>query len=139
MIKPEEREHALNLDEFRAHTFTGTLLGEASSKYESHNHDEKYVSQSTQIRCSACRWQEVRLYKTHTGKYIVYTVGKTVIAGERDFIRLRETTSAFEIIELLTVRRTAKTFLPVPAARALAQASQYDDDIRDAYVNRAVV
>lgn len=129
-------EYALVLSPEQLITFTGVEIGTASSKYDTHNHDADRPVNGQ--RCSACRWQEVRLFKRATGDYAVYTVGRSVVPGEKDFIKYRTTTSAFEVIELLTVRNGSNTFLPVPAARALAQAAQHDDDIRDAYVNRAV-
>lgn len=131
------RDYALNLAEQQLVTFTGEEIGTASSKYETHNHDVVAGPLPGQ-RCSACRWQEVRLFQRADKTYCVYTVGRSTIPGERDFIKYRTTTSAFEVIELLTVRSGKNAFLPVPAARALAQAAQVDDEIRDAYVNRAV-
>lgn len=131
------KDHALVLTPTDMVAFTGEEIGNASSKYETHNHDVVAGPLPGQ-RCSACRWQEVRLFQRHDGWFCVYTVGRSVVPGEKDFIKYRTTQSAFEVIELLTVRNGKNTFLPVPAARALAQAAQKNDDIRDAYINRAV-
>ena len=43
-----------------------------------------------------------------------------------------------EVVEILTVKGQTDPFIPAPSARALAQAADKDDDIQEAYVNRAV-
>jgi hypothetical protein len=101
--------------------FLGRHLGEGSSFLEGKE-----------------RWFEVDLYKTHDATFIVHTRGLSTVPGERTRIRIVETTSAFEVVELLTVNHGGKIYLPRQSARALSQAAQWDDDIRDAYVNRAV-
>lgn len=85
------------------------------------------------------RWFEVDLYRRNDdGRFVVYTRGMSRLSDEVPRIRLIVTSSAFEIIELLTVHHNDKTYIPRQSARALAQAAQWDDDVRDAYVNRAV-
>lgn len=75
---------------------------------------------------------------TPDGRYLVVTYGMTVVPGERPKRRSVWTNSAFEIIEILTQRNAGKSFLPATSGRVIAQAAASDDDIRDAYVNRAV-
>jgi hypothetical protein len=119
-------------------------------------------------RCSACRWFEARImrvsaelvpgctcdapnhpdaFREHVpgcgeeparARYLVLTYGRTRVPGETDKRRAAWTDSAFEVIELLTQRSGGEAFLPAAAARVLAQAAQWDDDLQDAYVNRAV-
>jgi hypothetical protein len=84
------------------------------------------------------RWFVVDIFRTSDGVYVVYTQGMSQIEGETTFVRIVQTSSAFEIIELLTVYHNGKTYLPRQSARAIAQAAQWDDNVRDAYVNRAV-
>jgi hypothetical protein len=50
-----------------------------------------------------------------------------------------ETSSAVALVDLLTVRGKQSPYLPLPSARALAQAADIDDDIFDAFNNRAVI
>jgi hypothetical protein len=121
-------------------TFEGVVLGKASSENEFHtDHPGDYaVSGDRRQKCSACRWLETTIYKTTEGSFIAHTVGRSIVPGEIDFARVTETTSAFELIELLTVKGY-KPYLPDPSARALAQAADKDEKIRDAFVNRAVV
>jgi hypothetical protein len=86
------------------------------------------------------RWQEVSLYRTADGRYVVHTRGCTRVPGETTRARVIFADSPFTVIELLTVRHrlSRELFLPRPAQFALADAAQTDDGIRDAYVNRAV-
>jgi hypothetical protein len=124
-------------------TFTGTLLGHASSESRFHNHDTDYVSSGfdgngRKIKCSACRWHEATIYRDENGGFVLHTVGRTIIPGEVDFAKVSRTTSAYELEEMMVVRGD-KPYRPRTSAQALAQAAALDEDIRDAYVNRAVV
>ena len=85
------------------------------------------------------RWFEVDIYRTADGEYVVHTRGCSRLPGEETKRRVVRTTSAFEIIELLTVHHGGKTYIPRASARAIAQAAQWDVSVRDAYVNRAVI
>lgn len=114
-------------------------------------------------RCSACRWFEVRIYsvqyelllpKDYTvhdttdtedfeqidrrGRYLVVTAGMSVVPGEITMRRASWTDSAYEVLELLTQRRSSTPFLPGPSARALAQAATWDSGINSAYIQRQV-
>lgn len=125
---------------YRKH-FYGALLGTGSSERDTHNHDGDIAPAGH--RCSACRWYEAFVYLRRTkdqDDYIVYTVGETIIPGETRFSRIEATASPYDVVELLTVRkRDAEPYLPMQASRALAQAAELDNRIRDAYINRAVV
>lgn len=48
------------------------------------------------------------------------------------------TPSAYELVEILTVKNAPEPYIPLPSARALAQAASKDDDVREAYIDRAV-
>lgn len=98
----------------------------------------RHLGHGTSWQVNKDRWFEVDIYRTRND-YVVYTQGKTRVAGEVTFVRVARTTSAFEILELLTVQHNGKIYLPRQSSRALSQAAQWDDDIRDAYINRAVV
>jgi hypothetical protein len=85
------------------------------------------------------RWFEVEIYRRQDNDdFIVVTRGKSNLDGETTRTRVVQTPSAFEVISLLTVHHGGKTYIPRQSDRALAQAAQWDDDIRDAYINRAV-
>lgn len=116
----------------------GRLLGFATSHRESHNHFPGETPGGGRP-CSACRWVEIRILRDTDDTYVVSTVGHSVLEGETTRSRVIFTDSAFEILEVLTDRRNHTTRLPNVAARAVAIAAANDDDIRDAYINRAVV
>lgn len=130
------------------HVFAGYALGVASSRAEQHTHTTRYAAPGE--KCSACRWFSVGIYRIFDeldpGKrpkprgYVVQTVGESVIPGEKRLARVEETPSAYVVVELLTVRRRGtEPFITSQSLRALAQAAQSDEDMRDAYINRAVV
>lgn len=132
-------------DEF---TFSGVTLGHGTSREQWHSHDrhnddggDAYAPRGT--RCSACRWFEVTIYgvnpDSNEAKYLVVTRGPSIVPGEMTYDRVTWTDSPFEVIELLTIRHAGTPVLPRPSARALAQAATFDDEIRDAYENRAVL
>jgi hypothetical protein len=159
---PEGRYGPVTLERFDEQTndviervrFEGRIIGSASSEKDTHIGHPSTAYAPKHVKCSACRWLEVTIYSRRhrasikedvfTFDYVIYTVGNSDVPNEVDFIRLYQTTSAFEVIELLTVRRfnrhTSKSdaFIPPQHAQALAQAASVDDDIREAYVNRAV-
>ena len=133
--------------------FQGVIIGSASSEHDNHRGHPNTNWAPRRVKCSACRWLEVTIFLCRDGdpktddeltySYVVQTVGLSNVPGEVDFERLWKTSSAFEVVELLTVRRsqtngTTETFIPPQHARALAQAATLDEDIREAYVNRAV-
>jgi len=95
-------------------------------------------------RCSSCRWFEPRLYR-ETGplqRFLVHRTGVSIVPGEVNRFRLEYLVSAQEVIEHFTTRHNgpdaSPPFLSVPAAKILGQAAGFDDDMRDAWDNRAV-
>ena len=143
--------------------FLGKPLGVGSSRQDDHRHDvarDRYAPRG--VRCSACRWFEVAIYRRYVtegidletdpkrpriypvdpepGDYVVHTIGASIVPGETRLSRITPTDSPFEVIELLTVRkRDDDPWIPAQSARALAHAAEFDDGLREAYVNRAVV
>lgn len=127
----------------------GALIGFASSQRDEHTHRHSEHAEPGQ-RCSACRWFEVRILRAEAeltedgvseeprGRYLVLTYGRSEVPGETDKRRAVWTDSPFEVLEVLTQRDRGAPFLPSASARALAQAAAWDDDLTDAYVNRAV-
>lgn len=122
-VAPQATKHRLTDRGGQPYEFVGEHLGHGSSAAD-----------------GKTRWFEVNVYvRKDNDAYVVETLGRSSIPGETTYVRIIETTSAFEIIELLTVNHNGKIYLPRQSARALAQAAQWDDDIRDAYINRAVI
>lgn len=146
----------------------GRRLGFATSHRDTHDHllapgstntvcitdqetGQRIVCAAPGTRCSACRWFEVRLYAVahefdtvggeipRRGTYLVVTSGVSIVPGEIIMRRASWTDSPYEVVELLTQRRGERPFLPTPSARVLSQAAAWDNGIRDAYIDRAVV
>lgn len=134
------------MERFTLHTaapFTGRIIGAGTSESRDHNHPGDYMtpgiaSGERRLKCSACRWQETTIFVTDDDRFVVHTVGRSIVPGESDRHRVTFTSSAYEIVEVLTVKGNKEPFLPDPSARALAQAAAVDDDVQEAYVNRAV-
>jgi hypothetical protein len=86
------------------------------------------------------RWFEVFIYRTRDGRYLVHRLGQTSEPGETVRFQLERTSSAFEVVELLTSRtHSNEVHIPRPSVRAIAQAAAFDDKIRDAYINRGPI
>lgn len=143
--------------------FLGAPLGAGSSRRDTHIHDQnrdEFARRGT--RCSACRWFEVALYRRfldteidlsdpanpklkkmiepEAADYVIHTVGASIVPNEKRLSRVEVTDSAFEVVELLTVRQGDNPpWIPAQSVRALARAAELDDGLREAYVNRAVV
>jgi hypothetical protein len=120
--------------------FEGALIGVSSSRGNEHSHVGRTQYAVRGVRCSACRWFSVEIYLRPDDSYVVHTVGDTIVPDERRLARVTATTSGYEVVEILTVRKPgAEPFITAQSARALAQASSVDDGIREAYVDRAVI
>jgi len=137
------------MERFTLHTaepFTGRIIGAGTSESRDHNHASDYMEPAAYTgdtsqrrrKCSACRWLESTIYETDTGGFVVHTVGRSIVPGETDRHKITFTGSAFEVVEVLTIKGINEPFLPDPSARALAQAASLNEDVREAYVNRAV-
>ena len=140
--------------------FEGAPLGASTSYRPGHQHATDYAVRG--VRGAPSRWSEATIYRGYVtegtdletdparprtyaidptpGDYVVHTVGASIVPGEQRLSRISVTDSPFEVIEFLTVRpRDGEPFIVAQSSRALAQAAQLDDGIRDAYINRAVV
>lgn len=127
--------------------FAGVLLAYGSSESNDHRDHPTTDYAPKGVKCSACRWLEVELYRkfpdpanfddTRTSIYVVVTRGPSMVPGERDYEKITFTESEYEVVEVLTVRKTRgtqSTFLPPQHARALAQAAAHDEKLREAYL-----
>lgn len=120
------------------------FLGMSTSFIKEHNHPTNRSARVNE-RCRACRWFEPRIFREVGGqqRYLVHRTGHSIVAGEETFTSFEWVVGAYKVIEVMTTRRNGNStrtapFLTHPAARVLAQAASYDDDMRDAYINRAV-
>jgi len=115
-----------------------TLLSVASSRRPTHRHA---LDQVPDRPCSACRWTEVRIYRTPTldsqgrWSYVVRTSGVSSIEGEKRFERVVTTGSAERVLETLTHRSGEKRSLPRISIEAMTEAAGRDNDLRDAWLD----
>lgn len=115
------------------------FLGGGNSRQRRHG-DHLGVFAGEGERCGVCRWFETRIFQLGPSEYVLHHVGRSIVPGEDDICRHERGYSALEVIELYTIRNPGENpFITRPAARALAQAAGHDDDLRDAYENRAVI
>lgn len=142
--------HSYHLDsKERALDFQGKILGSGTSRALQHNHPGyDYITQAPPAsahsspykpKCSACRWNEVTVYKAEDGSYVAYTEGQTIVPGENVYSRIFQVRGGVALVDALTVRTPGGPFLPRPAAAALAQAAESEDSIYDAFNDRAVI
>lgn len=120
--------------------FAGRYLGLSSSRRERHNHGST-AHVGSGGRCSACRWTESRIFRsTEDDRYLVHTVGRSLVPGETDRIKARWLLTPYEVVAYFVQRPEGggRPFLTSPADMVLAQAAGHDEDLRDAYENRAV-
>ena len=126
----------------------GAFLGMSSSHRFRHTaHEGEFARPGTRAvpgeRCSACRWFESRIFRETEGmeRFLLHQTGVSRAPGETDRVRVEYALTAPEVIEVLVTRRTLaggaqETFLTTPAARVLAQASGFDDELHEAYQSR---
>lgn len=125
--------------------FTGKFLGTASSQRPHHNPEShragEYAPTNGQ-KCGACRWFEPRLFREvlqrPPKRFLIHYAGVSIVPGETLRVWHQWVNGPHEVVEALTTRRMDAVYLTKPAARVLAQAAAQDDDLLDAYVNRAV-
>lgn len=122
-----------------------TFLGLGTSERPTHrDHVGKYANPARNERCTACRWFELRIFRVESGGrgYVMHYTGRSIVPGETQRYRIERVVGSYEAVEQLTVRRDdagrREVYLPGPAARALAQAASFDEDIQEAYIDRAV-
>lgn len=132
-------EHTLTTEQQGTWTFRGELLGKSTTRTDIHNHPEgeyppnRRDASAPRRKCSACRWHEAYIYADDdTDGYVLLTVGGTAVPGEIPFKRMTRSSTPMELMATMVVR-TASPYIPISSERALAQAADADDDIREAY------
>lgn len=123
--------------------FHAKLLGVVSSRRPVHDRSHagrEYASQGEQ--CGACRWFEPRIFRevsrTMLGRYLVHFAGMSIVPGETTRLRYEWAVSPHEVVEVLTTRHDRSAFLTIPAARVLSQAANFDAELKEAYLDRAI-
>lgn len=127
--------------------FYGQFLGFGSSHRETHINHEGTEFAPRGTPCSGCRWFESRIFRgADTGQYLLYTIGESIVDDEEPRYRANWVISPYEVIDLLTTFRPAEQAggqrqqsLSYAARRALAQAANFDEKMRDAYEGRTAI
>jgi hypothetical protein len=120
----------------------GAFIGLSSSHRPVHlKHPGEFATRTE--RCSACRWFEPRIFRETLGRerFLIHHTGVSRVPGESDRIRVEYALTGTEVIEVMATRKTLptgaqETFLTTPAARVLAQASAFDEELSEAYRDR---
>jgi hypothetical protein len=112
--------------------FEGSLLAAASSRRQNHSsHNEEFAPPG--LRCSACRWFEVRIFRTCDDEYVVEMTGQTLVPRETVRHRAEITRSPRWVVEMLTQSENNRRFIPMVSKRVLAEAATRDTSLEDAY------
>lgn len=126
--------------------FNGALIGVSVTDHTHHICPFPGGYAPTSLRCTGCRWFETRLFRLTTEdstalagtRFVLHHVGRSIVPGEVDFARHELARGGHEVIEAYTMRRPGeRPFITKPGAKVLAQAASLDEDVEDAYVNRA--
>lgn len=95
--------------------FDGILLGETSSKDDAPG---------------KTRWQEIRIYRTTSNKYVTEVVAQTIVADERIWRTVNVFDSPDKIRTGLRRRHNGRWFLSDLALEALDLACEHDPALR---------
>lgn len=121
-------------DRERTVRFAGVMLGEATSRWRTHSgHSDTYARRFS--RCGACRWTEVRVYRTEAGSYVVETVGRSLVPDEVDLSRVTVSESAAGAVETLhTYDADEVRYITKTAREAALAAAALDDAFAEAFM-----
>lgn len=84
------------------------------------------------------QWQEIRIYRTATGKYVTEMVGQTVVPGQRVFRTVNVYDDAGDVRQGLYRVKNGRKFLNDLALDALRLAGDVDPEIRDSLVAETI-
>ncbi len=117
--------------------FEGYLLGSGTSRLDTHIHPPGAIPEG--LRCSGCRWNEVRIWRSVSDNcYVVGVKGHTSVSGEEHRYKSWWATSADGVLDLLLVKPPARRAfgkpegyreLPEASYDAIDEASERDPEI----------
>lgn len=119
----------------------GDFLGMGSSNRPFHKHAFPPYAEPKQ-HCSTCRWMEVRIFQENenpdggerSGRYLIVRTGRSIVPDEETRTTFGYQDSGSGVVNaLITWNDIGQGALPYVERRALEQAAQYDDSIREAY------
>jgi hypothetical protein len=134
----------------RCEEFRGQFLGLGSSHRDTHINHEGHRFAPKGTPCSGCRWFESRIFVVRESdvndRFLLYTVGQSIVDDEEPRYRAEWAVSPYEVIDLLTTFRPSdqpggqrQQSLSYAARRALAQAANFNNKMRDAYEGRTAI
>lgn len=94
--------------------FDGEVLADVSSQDETSN-----------------RWQEIRIYRTTSGKFVTEVIGKSKFDNEHDIINVRVYRRPEQVVKGLYRKNNDRTFLTDLALEALEIAGETVPEIGD--------
>lgn len=80
------------------------------------------------------RWQEIRIYRTNTGKYVTELVGQSTVRGERAFRTVKVVDNPAAVRQALKREKAGREFLNDLALEALEEAGKQDKALAAANV-----
>ncbi len=101
-------------------------LSSASSRRDSHT-----CSYPGESGCRACRWFETRILG-NGDEYRVEMIGKSIVSGEVDRVRVETTSSPNAVVDLLAMGEPHRRYIPKVSRIALHEAADYDSALGDA-------
>ena len=103
-------------------------LSEASSRIPRHS-----CSSPGEAGCRACRWFEVKIGLEDDGEhYRIEMIGRSIVDGEVDRVRVERTTSANAVVDLLAMGEPGRRYIPKTSRIALHEAADIDDSLGEA-------
>lgn len=89
------------------------------------------LADQTSKEPGSLRWQEVRIYKTDSNKYVTEVVGQTLIDGERIFRTVTVCDKPLDVREALFRWKNGRKYLNDLTLDALEEAGESDQAIYD--------
>lgn len=105
--------------------FDGCLLGFGTSQLDTHIHPPGVLPDG--LRCSGCRWTEVRIWWSNVDNcYVVGVKGVTSVAGESDRYKSWWATTADGVLEVLLATPSRKHAIGKPEGWRWLPGASYD-------------
>lgn len=118
----EARPYRVKHLDGEARQFQGWLLGEGSSRLESHIHP--LGDPPPGLRCSGCRWVEARIWWSQTDQcYVIGIKGHTSIDGEQHRYKSWWAVTPEGVLDALLVKPPARRAQTSDSSRELPQAN----------------
>ena len=105
----------IQISEDQSLEFDGELLGSASSSSDNP------------------RWMDVNIYGAANGRYVVQKIGRTSLAGERDYYSAHVVDDAPSLITALRSKKRGVVFMTIVAEDAVREAMAVDEKIAEAW------